>query len=87
MKDYAKIEQITKTMPEPDLNDLNESIELLYNYHDRLHKEVINVARKLQMPPTKIDSIVENHSELNEIKQTISKLKDHRDKKSNQIKV
>ena len=86
LKDYAKLEQITKTMSETDLNDLNESIKLLYNYHDRLHKEVINVARKLQMPPTKIDSILENHSELNGIKQTLLKLKEHRDKQSNQIK-
>ena len=69
-------------MSEPNFNDLDESIELLSSYHDRLKKEVINVARKLQMPQNKIDSALKKHSELSEIKQTIFKLTTHREKRS-----
>ena len=67
-------------MPETSLKELNESIELLSGYHDRLQKEVITMAKKLQMPTKKIDSTIESHAELIEIKQTINKLITYRDK-------
>ena len=67
-------------MPETSLKELNESIELLSGYHDRLQKEVIAMAKKLQMPTKKIDSTIESHAELIEIKQTINKLITYRDK-------
>ncbi len=70
-------------MPETSLKELNESIELLSGYHDRLQKEVITMAKKLQMPTKKIDSTIESHAELIELKQTINKLINYRD---NQIK-
>ena len=70
-------------MPETSLKELNESIELLSGYHDRLQKEVITMAKKLQMPTKKIDSTIESHAELIELKQTINKLVNYRD---NQIK-
>ena len=68
-------------MPEPDIKELNESIELLSTYRDRLEKEVMNVAKKLQIPIKKIDSTLESHSELNEVKQAIIKLTAHRENK------
>ena len=68
-------------MPEPDIKELNESIELLSTYRDRLQKEVINVAKKLQIPIKKIDSTLESHSELSEVKQAIIKLTVHRENK------
>ena len=38
------------------------------------------MAKKLQMPTKKIDSTIESHAELIEIKQTINKLITYRDK-------
>ena len=67
-----------------NLKELNESIELLSVYHDRLQKEVIAIAKKLQMPPQRINSTLEGNAELIEIKQAISKLVAHRNKQSNQ---
>ena len=67
-------------MPETSLKELDESIELLSGYYDRLQKEVINMAKKLQMPTKKIDSTIDSHAELIEIKQTINKLITYRDK-------
>ena len=68
-------------MPEPDIKELNESIELLSTYRDRLQKEIVNVAKKLQIPIKKIDSTLKSHSELNEVKQAIIKLAAHRENK------
>ena len=70
-------------MPETSLKELNESIELLSGYHNRLQKEVVIMAKKLQMPTKKIDSTIESHAELIEIKQTINKLITYRDKQIN----
>ena len=61
-------------MQETNVKQLNESIELLSNYHDRLKQKVVNIGKKLQMTPTKVQSTIDNHSELNEVKQTINKL-------------
>ena len=61
-------------MQETNVKELNESIELLSNYHDRLKQELINIGKKLQMTPKKIDSTIGNNSELNEVKKTINKL-------------
>ena len=73
-------------MPEEDLNEINESIKLLSNYHDRLKKEVIAVARKLQIPHSHINSTLEENSELIEIQETLTKLIAHRDKQLNHEK-
>ena len=43
-------------MQEAHLKDVNESLELLSNYRDRLQKEVITIATKLQMPKEKINA-------------------------------
>ena len=71
-------------MSETHLKDLNKSIELLASYHARLQKEVITIAKKLQMPPRKIDSTLESNPELVAIKNTIDQLIAHRDKQINQ---
>ena len=62
-------------MSEPNLDELNESIELLITYRDRLHEEVTSIAKKLQMPPSRISSTLKENSELNNINQTIMRLK------------
>ena len=51
-------------MSEPNLDELNESIKLLINYRNRLEKEVSSIARKLQMPPARINSTLKENPEL-----------------------
>jgi len=70
-------------MPEKDLNEIDESIELLSNYRDRLQKEVITISRKLQIPNSLINSTLQANLELTEIKKTLTKLIAHRDKHLN----
>ena len=72
-------------MPDSSLKELNQSIELLSSYHDRLQKEVISVSKKLQMPEAKIKSSLENNSELTELKITLQRLTSHRDKQFKEI--
>ncbi len=67
-------------MSEPELQELNESIEELTIYHDRLHKEVLTIAKKLKMPQKRIESTIKEHSELNQIKIILEKLIEQRDK-------
>ncbi len=69
-------------MSEPKLQELNESIEELTSYYDRLHKEVLAIAQKLKMPQKKIELTIKNHSELNQIKLILKKLIAQRDKHS-----
>ena len=62
-------------MSEPNLDELNESIQLLITYRDRLQGEVTSIAKKLQMPQSKISAILKENPELNNINQTIMSLK------------
>ncbi len=69
-------------MPEPSKQELKESIEELAAYRDRLHDEVTKIGQKLRMPKQKLDSTLENHSELKKVKQVLSQLIKQRDQKS-----
>ena len=69
-------------MSEPNLDELNESIELLITYRDRLQEEVTSIAKKLQMPQSRISSILKGNSELNNINQMIMNLKYQLEKQS-----
>ena len=73
-------------MANSNLNELNESIELLSCYRDRLKKEVITISNKLQIPQDKINSTLKKHSELTEVNQAISQLLAHREKQLNEAK-
>ena len=54
-------------MSVPTLKELDDSINLLTAYRDRLTKEVVSIAKKLQMSPKKISSTLEEHLELKEL--------------------
>ncbi len=66
-------------MSDPTKSELNESIELLSAYSDRLKKEVTSIAQKLQLPPNRLKAILEEHSELKSIKELLVKLTKQRD--------
>ena len=54
--------------------EFEESITKLIEYKNRLEKEVVTISNKLKMPQKKINSIINSHSELNQIKIILSKL-------------
>ena len=67
-------------MSKPTLEEINQSIEELAAYRDRLYKELSNIAKKLQMPPTKIKRTLQDHPEIKDIEKTLSSLINKRDK-------
>ncbi len=70
-------------MLKPTPEELNDSIEELSAYRDRLESEVVNIAKKLKMSEQKVNSALENHAELKQIKAVLSTLIDKRDKQIN----
>ena len=58
----------------PTEGELEESIKELTEYKNRLEKEVVTISNKLKMPRKKLNSIINSHSELNQIKIILSKL-------------
>ena len=66
-------------MQSPTKEDLEESIKELTKYKNRLEKEVETISNKLKMPQKRINSIINSHSELNQIKTIISKLNKQKD--------
>ncbi len=66
-------------MSKPTLEELNESIQQVSEYRDRLHGEVVKVAQKLKMPQKKIDSTLKAHTELQHLEKVLAKLIFQRD--------
>ena len=61
-------------MPSPTEEEFKESIKELSEYKNRLEKEVVTISKKIKMPEEKIQSIINSHEELNQIKTILSKL-------------
>ena len=61
-------------MQSPTEEELKESIKELTEFKNRLEKEVITISKKLKMPYEKIQSIINSHQEINEIKKILSQL-------------
>ena len=66
-------------MSDPTSEELNQSIEALTSYRNRLRKEITTISQKLHMPQKKIDSTLSSHSELKELENTLQKLINQRD--------
>ncbi len=66
-------------MKSPTEEEFKESIKELSEYKNRLEKEVVNMSRKLKMPQKKINSIINSHKELNQIKTILLKLNDQKE--------
>ena len=66
-------------MRSPTEEELEESIKALTEYKNRLEKEVVTISNKLKMPQKKINTIIDSHSELNQIKIILSKLNKQKD--------
>ncbi len=61
---------------QPTPKELNDSIQELTNYRNRLRSEIINMSQKLRISKVKIQEALQENDELNKIENTIKQLKD-----------
>ena len=66
-------------MSEPTLEELQQSIDELIAYRDRLHQDVVSMGRKLKLPQKRIDATVSEHPELQRLGEVLEQLLIHRD--------
>ena len=69
-------------MLDPTIDELKESIKELSAYQERLEHEVVTISKKLRLPEKKMNSVLANHLELNQIKKILAKLIERIDDKS-----
>ena len=63
----------------PSVKELQESIDELSAYRERLYNDVIGLGKKLRLSQKKIDATVNEHPELTRIDEILSQLKHQRD--------
>ena len=63
----------------PSVEELQESIDELSAYRERLHNDVVGIGKKLRLSQKKIDATVNEHPELTRIDEILSQLKHQRD--------
>ena len=73
-------------MKSPTEEEFKESIKELSEYKNRLEKEVATISQKLKMPHEKIQSIINSHKEINEIKKIILNLRKQKENIASKLK-
>ena len=63
----------------PTVQELDESIDELSAYRERLYNDVIGLGKKLRLSQKKIDATINAHPELSRIDEVLSQLKQQRD--------
>ena len=58
----------------PSIEELQESIDELAAYRERLFHDVVGLGRKLRLSQKKIDSTVAEHAELKRLNEVMSQL-------------
>ena len=66
-------------MIEPSPEDLNESIESLTAYRDRLVADVTSLGQRLKLPQKKVEATLASHAELQRIEAILGQLVSQRD--------
>jgi len=66
-------------MADPTLQELQESIEELEAYRNRLRDDVIAMGKKLKLPQKRIDATVAEHAELQRLDEVLEQLLKQRD--------
>ena len=61
-------------MAEANRGEIEESINDLKAYRERLHQEFTKASQKLKMSQKKVESALENHRELNQLDMILKKL-------------
>ena len=66
----------------PTVEELQESIDELSAYRDRLYNDVLGLGKKLRLSQKKIDATLSEHPELTRIDEVLSQLKSQRNAQS-----
>ena len=72
-------------MSEPSLEELTDSIQALSQYRDRLRKEVISISKKLRITQSQVNSLLDEHHDLNKIEDVIERLISQKEKMYPQV--
>ncbi|MAS28990.1 MULTISPECIES: hypothetical protein [unclassified Synechococcus] len=67
----------------PTVEELQESIEELSAYRERLYNDVVGLGKKLRLSQKKIEATIKDHPELSRIDEILSQLKQQRDFQAN----
>ena len=59
----------------PSVEELQETIDELSAYRERLYNDVVGIGKKLRLSQKKIDATVNEHPELTRIDEILSQLK------------
>ena len=63
----------------PTAQELQDSIDELSAYRERLYNDVIGLGKKLRLSQKKIDATINEHPELTRIDEVLGQLKQQRD--------
>tara|TARA_B100001939_G_scaffold144766_1_gene125335 strand:+ start:577 stop:792 length:216 start_codon:yes stop_codon:yes gene_type:complete len=66
-------------MADPTLQELQDSIEELEAYRNRLRDDVIAMGKKLKLPQKRVDATVAEHAELQRLGEVLEQLQQQRD--------
>ena len=66
----------------PTVEELQESIDELSAYRDRLYNDVLALGKKLRLSQKKIDATLSEHPELTRIDEVLNQLKSQRNAQS-----
>ena len=70
---------MTEADQAPSVEELQESIDELSAYRERLYNDVVGLGKKLRLSQKKIDATVNDHPELTRIDEVLLQLKQQRD--------
>ncbi len=62
----------------PSLQELQESIDELAAYRERLYQDVVNLGKKLRLSQKKIDATIAAHPELQRLDEVMAQLVNQR---------
>ena len=68
----------------PSIEELQESIDELSAYRERLYNDVVGLGKKLRLSQKKIDATISEHPELTRIDEVLDQLKAQRNAQSGQ---
>jgi len=68
----------------PSIEELQESIDELSTYRERLYNDVLGLGKKLRLSQKKIDATLSEHPELTRIDEVLDQLKAQRNAQKGQ---
>ena len=66
--------ELLSPMSDATPEELQQTIEDIKSYRDRLRNEIISIGKKLRMPQKKIDASLADHAELQQIEGILAQL-------------